>query len=131
MKIVAMIARYLLGLSFVVFGLNAFLQFMPPPELSEKGGLFMGLMFESGYFQFVAIIKILGGLLLLLGRFVPLGLTLLGPILVNILLFHGFLDPAGMGMAIFIIVMQLFLAWTYRDSFSGVLQANAKPAGQS
>jgi len=126
MKIVAMIARYLLGLSFVVFGLNAFLQFMPPPELSEKGGLFMGLMFESGYFQFVAIIKILGGLLLLLGRFVPLGLTLLGPILVNILLFHITFDPPGIGMGLFVTVLWFVVFWQYKDSFRTLLSADGK-----
>lgn len=126
MKIVAMIARYLLGLSFVVFGLNAFLQFMPSPELPEKGGLFLGLMFESGYFQFVAIIKILGGLLLLLGRFVPLGLTLLGPILVNILLFHITFDPPGIGMGLFVTVLWLVVFWQYKDSFRTLLSADGK-----
>jgi uncharacterized membrane protein YphA (DoxX/SURF4 family) len=126
MKIVAMIARYLLGLSFVVFGLNAFLHFMPPPEMPEKGGLFLGLMFESGYFQFVAIIKILGGLLLLLGRFVPLGLTLLGPILVNILLFHITFDPPGIGMGLFVTVLWFIVFWQYKDSFRPLLSADGK-----
>ncbi len=126
MKIAAMIARYLLGLSFVVFGLNAFLQFMPALELPEEGGQFMGLMFASGYFQFVASVKIVGGLLLLLGRFVPLGLTLLGPILVNILLFHIAFDPAGIGMGVFLTVLWFVVFWQYRDSFRTILSADGK-----
>lgn len=126
MKIAAMIARYLLGLGFVVFGLNAFLQFLPPPELSGQGGEFMELMVESGYFNFVAVIKIVGGLLLLLGRFVPLGLTLLGPVLVNILLFHIAFDPAGTGMGFFFTVLWFVVFWQYKGSFRTVLSADGR-----
>lgn len=126
MKIAAMIARYLLGLGFVVFGLNAFLQFMPPPEMTDQGGQFMGLMFESGYFNFVAVIKIVGGLFLLLGRFVPLGLTLLGPVLVNILLFHVAFDPAGIGMGLVFTVLWFLVFWQYKDSFRTVLSADGR-----
>lgn len=126
MKIAAMIARYLLGLGFVVFGLNAFLQFLPPPELSGQGGEFMELMVESGYFNFVAVIKIVGGLLLLLGRFVPLGLTLLGPVLVNILLFHIAFDPAGTGMGLFFTVLWFVVFWQYKGSFRTVLSADGR-----
>jgi len=79
----------------------------------------------------VKLVELTSGLMILTGRFLPLGLILLAPVSVNILLFHIFLEPAGMGMAIFIVVMQLFLAWAYRDSYGGVLQASAKPAGQS
>ena len=67
--------------------------------------------------------------MILTWRFLPLGLILLAPVSVHIFLAHLFLDQAGLTMAIVIIVLQLFLAWAYRDSFSGVLQANAKPAG--
>jgi uncharacterized membrane protein YphA (DoxX/SURF4 family) len=100
--------------------------------MNEAAGSLMGALVGTGYFMVVVkLVELTSGLMILTGRFLPLGLILLAPVSVNILLFHGFLDPAGLGMAIFIIVMQLFLAWTYRDSFSGVLQANAKPAGQS
>lgn len=126
MKIAAMIARYLLGLGFVVFGLNAFFQFLPPPELTDQGGQFMGLMFESGYFNFVAVIKIVGGLLMLLGRFVPLGLTLLGPVLVNILLFHFAFDPAGIVMGLVFTVLWFIVFWQYKTSFRTVLSADGR-----
>jgi len=134
MKFAVIGARVLLGLVFVVFGLHGFFQFsfILAPEMNEAAGSLMGALVGTGYFMVVVkLVELTSGLMILTGRFLPLGLILLAPVSVNILLFHGFLDPAGLGMAIFIIVMQLFLAWTYRDSFSGVLQANAKPAGQS
>ncbi len=117
MKLAATVARYLLGLGMVVFGLNAFLDFMPPPDLPEKGGQFMGLLFESGYFNFVAILKLVGGLMLLLGRFVPLGLTFLGPVLVNILIFHISFDPKGIGPGLFFTLLWLIVFWRHKKSF--------------
>src|ERR1043165_5912383 len=122
MKIVIAIVRSLLGLMFVVFGLNAFLHFlkMPPPE--GQAGAFTGAMFQSGYFYVVAVLQILGGLLLLSGRFAVLGLTLLGPVIVNILLFHIFLDPKGLPTAIVVSVLALFLLWAYRARFAAPLR---------
>lgn len=124
MKKVAMVARYLLGLGFVVFGLNAFLQFMPPPELTEKGGQFMGLLFESGYFNYIAVLKIAAGLMLIAGRYVALGLTLLGPILVNILLFHIAFDFATIGMGLFFTILWFLVFFDRKGSFSGILSAS-------
>lgn len=125
MKAAATVARYLLGLGFVVFGLNAFLQFMPPPELPEPGAQFMGLLFGSGYFNYIAILKIVGGLMLLVGRFVPLGLTLLGPILVNILLFHISFDMAGIGMGLVFTVLWSIVFWSYKGSFQRLFEARS------
>ena len=123
MKIVVIIVRTLLGLAFVVFGLNAFLQFMkmPPPE--GLAGDFMKALFASHYFYVVAMLQIVGGALLLLGRFVPLGLTLLGPVIVNILLFHIFLEPKGLPTAVIVSVLALFLLWAYRSAFRGLIQS--------
>jgi len=134
MKFAVIGARLLLGLIFVVFGLHGFFSFsfIPAPEMNEAAGSFMGALVGTGYFMVVVkLVELVSGLMILTGRFLPLGLILLAPVSVNILLFHTFLDPAGLGMAIFIVVMQLFLAWAYRDSYSGVLQANPRPAGQS
>src|SRR5712675_1998237 len=100
MKIVTIIARSLLGLLFVVFGLNAFLQFIPMPPPKGLLGDFTKALFVSHYFYVVAVLQIAGGALCLLGRFVPLGLTLLGPVIVNILLFHLFLAPEGLPLAL-------------------------------
>lgn len=127
MKFAVIGARVLLGLIFVVFGLNGFFHFIEPPEMNETAGAFIGALAGTGYFMMVVkLVEVVAGVMILTGRFLPLGLILLAPVSVNILLFHIFLDQAGLGMAIFIIVMQLFLAWAYRDSFRGVLQANAK-----
>ena len=133
MKFAVIGARVLLGLIFVVFGLHGFFQFsfIPAPEMNEAAGSFMGALVGTGYFMIVVkLVELVSGLMILTGRFLPLGLILLAPVSVSILLFHTFLDQAGLGMAIFIVAMQLFLALSYRDSFSGVLQANPKPTGQ-
>src|SRR6266480_2680148 len=122
MKTLTIIARSLLGLIFVVFGLNAFLYFIPMPPPQGLAGDFMKALFASHYFYVVAVLQIAGGALLLLGRFVPLGLTLLGPVIVNILLLHIFLDPSGLPMAAFVSILAIFLLWRYRSAFAGLVQ---------
>ena len=123
MKILTIIARTLLGLTFVVFGLNGFLQFlkMPPPPPGPAGD-FTKALFVSHYFYVVSGLQVVGGALCLLGRFVPLGLTLLGPVVVNILLFHLLLEPAGLGLAVVVSVIALFLVYAYRQAFRGLIQ---------
>src|SRR5438045_8831423 len=95
MKYLIVIVRILLGLVFLFFGSNAFFKFMgPPPEMHGQAGAFITALMSSGYMYVIAVLQVLGGLCLLLGaRFVPLGLTLLGPVLVNIVLHPLFLDP--------------------------------------
>ena len=127
---VALVARVLLGLVFVVFGLNGFFNFLPPPDVNEAGMSFIGTLMGSGYLMtLIKLVEIVSGLMILTGKFLPLGLTILAPVSLNILLFHVFIDPNGMPIAIVIIVLQLLLAWHYRDSFAGVLNPNAKPTG--
>lgn len=123
MKIATIIVRVLLGLMFVVFGSNIFLHFIPMPE--QKPSLatdFSKALMESRYMYVIGFLQVAGGLLLLIGRYVPLGLTLLGPVIVNILLFHIFLEPTGLPMAIVVSVLALFLLWRYRDSFAGLVR---------
>jgi uncharacterized membrane protein YphA (DoxX/SURF4 family) len=124
MKYVIIIARVLLGLVFVVFGSNAFLHFMGPmPEMQGQAGAFITALMSSGYMYVIAVLQVLGGLCLLLGaRFVPLGLTLLGPVIVNIVLYHLFLEPSGLGIAIVISALALFLLWIYRFKFPAIFQ---------
>src|SRR5207253_9924002 len=122
------IARVLLGLVFVVFGSNAFLHFIPMPPMSGPSGAFIGEMNETGYLYVVASCQVLGGLILLIGRFVPLGLTLLGPVIVNILSFHIFLEPSGLPLAIVVSALALFLLWAYRWAFSGLITSRAPSA---
>ena len=124
-------ARVILGLIFTVFGLNGFFHFIPNPEMNEPMTTFMMALTGTGYFMIVVkVVEVVSGLMILTGRFLPLGLILLAPVSVHILFVHLFLDQAGLAMAIVIVVLQVFLAFAYRDSFSGVLNANARPAGQ-
>src|SRR5436305_12935013 len=100
MKYAIIIARVLLGLMFAGFGSNAFLHFIPMPPMQGQAGAFIGALVSSGYIYGIALLQVIGGLLLLIGaRFVPLGLTLLGPVIVNIVLHHIFLDTGGLPMA--------------------------------
>src|SRR2546430_55549 len=124
MKIATIIVRVLLGLMFVVFGSNIFLQFIPmpktpPPPLALN---FAKALMESHYMLVVGALQVIAGLLLLIGRFVPLGLALLGPVIVNILLFHIFLDPSGLPIALVVSALALFLLWQYRAAFAGLLK---------
>jgi uncharacterized membrane protein YphA (DoxX/SURF4 family) len=126
------IARVLLGLMFFVFGLNGFLNFIPPPPKDTlPAGLlaFSEAMMKTGYlFQLIKGTEVLVGALLLLNRFVPLALTILAPVIVNIVAVHAFLAPSGVGMAIVILALELYLAWAYRAAFRPMLAARATPA---
>lgn len=123
MKYVIVIARVLLGLVFLVFGSNGFLHFIPVPEMQGQAGAFITALASSGYIYVIAFLQVVGGLCLLLGaRFVPLGLTLLGPVIVNIVLYHVFLDPSGLPVALVISALALFLLWIYRFKFPAIFQ---------
>ncbi len=126
MKIVVLIARLLLGLTFVVFGLNGFLNFLSMgPMPSGLAGQFIGALFQSHYYYVVAGLQVIGGVLLLANRFVPLALVLLGPIIVNILLYHVFLNPAGIALAIFVTILWLIVFYGHRQYFSGIFVQRA------
>jgi putative oxidoreductase len=118
MKIVAMVARILLGLAFLVFGLNGFLNFLHgslPPGLA---GTFMGALVGSHFVYFVAIVQVIGGALLLVNRYVPLALALLGPVLYNILAFHITMQPSGLLPGLICSLLWLILVWRLRDYFA-------------
>jgi len=122
MKAATVIARVLLGLTFIVFGSNAFFHFLPMPPLPRGvTGEYLHSFFESGYVYAIGGLQVIGGLLLLIGRFVPLGLTILGAIIVNIFIFHILMAPEGLGPAIIVGVLELFLVWRYREAFKGIL----------
>ena len=121
MRIAALIARLLLGLIFVVFGLNAFLQFIPMgPPPTGLAGQFIGALFVSHYLWVVAVLQIVGGALLLVNRYVALGLVLLGPVIVNILLYHLLLNPVGMGMAVLVTALWFIVFYAHRAAFAGI-----------
>jgi uncharacterized membrane protein YphA (DoxX/SURF4 family) len=120
MKIAVLIARILLGLLFLVFGLNGFFHFIPMPPPTGLAGQYMGALFVSHYLVVVFLLEIAGGALLLAGRYIPLGLLLLGPVLVNILLFHSFMAPAGLPMAFIATTLWLIVFVGVRKAFAGV-----------
>jgi putative oxidoreductase len=123
MKIATIIARVLLGLIFLVFGSNFFLHFLgnPPPPPGLAGEYFHALS-TSGYIYVIGAFQVIGGLLLLIGRFAPLGLTILAAMIVNIWAFHILIVPGGFGPAIVVTVLELFLVWRYRDAFAGIVR---------
>ena len=123
MKILVIISRLLLGLMFLVFGLNGFLNFIPAPPPSGVAGQYFGALFISHYIVAVFALQIAAGVLLLVNRFVPLALAILAPILVNIALFHAFMSPSGFAPAIIAIALWGVLFVRERGAFSGVFSA--------
>jgi putative oxidoreductase len=126
MKIVATIARYLLGLMFLIFGLNSFLMFIKGQMPSGPAGEFAGLLMTTHYAQVVGAIEILCAVLFLANRYVPLALVLLGPILVNILLFHILMAPATIGPGVFVTLLWLLVAYHVRSAFVPLLRSRAQ-----
>jgi putative oxidoreductase len=120
MKIAVLIARILLGLLFLIFGLNGFLHFIPMPPPTGLAGQYMGALYVSHYLTVIFLVQVIGGALLLLNRFVPLALILLGPVLVNILLFHSFMAPEGLPLALVTLLLWLVVFSSVRRAFVGV-----------
>jgi putative oxidoreductase len=123
------IARILLGLVFVTFSLNYFFPFLPAQDPPPANALpFIGAFVGAGYMTLIKVIELTAGILLLSNRFVPLAATLLAPIIVGITAFHVLLVPAGIGLALGIVVLELVVAWGYRAAFAPMLRAKVTPA---
>jgi|SRR5579862_7848949 len=122
MKIASTISRYLLGLIFLTFGLNGFLHFIPMPPPTGTAAQFFGALFVSGFYVVIFFLQIVPALLLLINHYVPLALTILGPIIVNILCFHILMAPAGLPLAIAVTVLWLIVAHQVRAAFAGIFQ---------
>jgi uncharacterized membrane protein YphA (DoxX/SURF4 family) len=120
--------RLLLGLVFFVFGLNGFLQFIPQPPAPDKAVAFLGALAATGYmFPLIKGVEVIGGALLLSNRLVPLALAVVAPNVVNIVLFHAVLAPGGLPVALFVLALELFTAWSYRDAFAPMLRTRTAP----
>ena len=128
MKILAHISRILLGFIFVVFGLNGFLHFIPTPPPSGVAGQFLGSMFVTKYLLFVFAVQVIGGVLLLINRYVPLALTILGPVIVNILLFHSLMNRDGLVLALFVAILWAVVFAGVRSAFAGIFRARVATA---
>jgi len=125
MKIASIIARYLLGLIFLVFGLNGFLHFIPMPPPTGLAAQFGGAIFASRYWVVIFGIQVIGGVLLLVNQFVPLALVLLGPVIVNIFFFHALMAPEGLPLAIVVVLLWSLLAVRYKQYLSGIFVQRA------
>ena len=131
MKHAPTIAGALLGLAFVVFGSNFFLNFIPvpadPSPADAPHKLFMGALFPTGYLAFVKVLEVLGGALVAIPKTRNLGLLVLGPIIVNILAFHTFLMKGATLVDTFnigIVLLALFLLWSERKVWAGLIDRN-------
>jgi uncharacterized membrane protein YphA (DoxX/SURF4 family) len=123
---IATVGRIFLGLVFFVFGLNGFFNFIPPPKgPMPEGAMALGFaMMKSGYlFELIKGTEVLAGALLLGNRFVPLALAIIAPVIVNIFAFHAFLEPSSMVLPVLLVVVELYLAWSYRHVFRPMLAA--------
>ena len=122
MKITSIIARFHLGLIFLVFGLNGFLHFIPSPSPSGTAGQFVGALFVSHYLVPIFLLQVISAALLLVNRYVPLALTLLAPISVNILLIHTLMLPSGLPLALLVTVLWVLVFLSVRSAFAGLWQ---------
>lgn len=129
MKYAILIARILLGLIFLIFGVNHIVPFIPMQPMPGDAGVYMTIMVTHKYFAFVGLIEVIAGLLLLVGRFVPLALTMLGPVIVNIFLFSALLEHGGFIAPLLLIVLEAFLLFVYRLSFRGIFSAGPEVVG--
>ena len=128
MKIAPTIARYLMALIFTVFGLNGFLHFIPQPPPPEPLAIqYITVMAVSHYLVLVFLIQLVSGILLFANRFVPLALVLLAPVIVNILLFHGLMNPEGIGVGALVAILWVVLFVSFRGAFTGIFQAKPVP----
>ena len=128
MKIAVLISRILLGLIFVFFGVNGYLNFLHAPMPTGQAGQYLGVMFGSFYMYFVSLVQLVGGVILLSGQFIPLALVLLGPVLVNILLFHISFLPSGLPPGILSTVLWFIIFFGYRRAFAGIFAQKAPVA---
>jgi len=125
--------RILMGFAFLVFGLNGFLHFIPQPKDAMSAGAldFFNALVKTGYMiPLIFCTQTLAGALLLFNLFVPLALALLAPVVVNIVVFHLQLAPSGIPVAAVVLVLELYLAWAYRQAFAPMLVMRASPHAQ-
>jgi putative oxidoreductase len=122
MKITSVIARFLLGLIFLVFGLNGFFHFLSMPAPTGVAGQFMGALFVSQYLVVVFALQLIGAVLLLINRYVPLALAILAPIIFNILLFHSLMALSGLPLALVATTLWILVFLGVRSAFAGLLQ---------
>jgi putative oxidoreductase len=123
MRIASVVAQYLAGVIFLVFGLNGFLNFIPLPPPGGIAGQFMGALYVSHYLWVIFAFQVIAGVLLLVNRYVPLAVAILAPVLVNILTFHALMAPSGLPLALFVALLWIVIFIEVRPAFSGLFQS--------
>ena len=123
MRTASVIARYLAGVIFLVFGLNGFLHFIPLPPPEGVAGQFMGALYVTHYLWVIFAFQVIAGALLLINRYVPLAVAILAPVLVNILTFHALMAPSGLPLALFVAVLWVVIFIDIRPAFAGLFQS--------
>ena len=127
MRTAFVIARYLAGAIFLVMGLNGFLNFIPLPPPGGVAGQFMGALYVSHYLWVIFAFQVIGGLLLLVNRYIPLAAAVLAPVIVNILTFHVLMAPSGLPLALFVAALWVAIFIEVRPAFSGLFQSRWQP----
>src|SRR6202030_2548734 len=125
MRTASLIAQYLAGVIFLVFGLNGFLNFIPVPPLGGIAGQFMVALYASHYLMVISAFQVIAAVLLLVNRYVPLAVAVLAPVLVNILSFHALMAPSGLPLALFVAVLWALIFVDVRPAFAGLFQSHA------
>jgi len=115
--------RVLLGVAMIVFGANKFGHFMPMPPPEGEWAVLMGSFVSSGFLKLIAVLEIVFGLLLVLGKYVPLALTIIAAIMFNAAVLHGLYDPANIAGALVFLILSLVLVYMNKDRFSDLLSA--------
>src|SRR6202142_1259811 len=126
MRTASVIARYLAGVIFLVFGLNGFLNFIPVPPPGGIAGQFMGALYASHYLWVIFAFQVIAAVLLLANRYVPLAVALLAPVIVNILVFHALMAPSGLPLALFVAVLWAVIFVDVRPAFAGLFQSRSQ-----
>ena len=119
---VFLVLRILLGIFILVFGANKFLNFLPPPELGEAAGAYFGALVSTKTLTLVAIVEILAGLALIFNKFGALMSVILMSVSVNAVLFHATLEPAGIGPAAVLLLLNIVMLVGYKDKYQEMLR---------
>jgi putative oxidoreductase len=127
MRTASVVARYLAGVIFLVFGLNGFLNFIPLPPPGGIAGQFMGALYVSHYLWVIFAFQVIAGVLLLVNRYVPLAVAVLAPVIVNILTFHALMAPSGLPLALFVALLWALIFIGVRPAFAGLFQSRLQP----
>src|SRR5580658_9969159 len=123
MRTTSLIARYLAGVIFLVFGLNGFLNFIPLPPPAGIAGQFMGALYASHYLWVIFAFQVVAAALLLANRYVPPAVAVLAPVIVNILVFHASMAPSGLPLALFAAILWAVVFVDVRPAFGGLFQS--------